>query len=112
MFTVFCDETGNSGSRFFSPEQPVFAEGGWYVRNDLRAELEAAVLELEKEHGFKPQSKGTRMKDSPAGQRYLAAVLERISQQGTPFFYLVEKRYFICARAVWTYFVQAKGSGT
>ena len=54
MFTVFCDETGNSESRFFSPEQPVYAEGGWYVPNDRRAELEVAVLELEKEYGYNP----------------------------------------------------------
>jgi hypothetical protein len=30
-FTVFCDETGNSGTRFFSPDQPAYAEGGWFV---------------------------------------------------------------------------------
>src|SRR4051812_44633306 len=104
QFTVFCDETGNSGTRFFSPEQPVYAEGGWFVRNEHRSELETAVLELEKEHGFNPQSKGTRLKDSPSGRRYLAAVLNKVGQSATPFFYLVEKRYFICAKAVWTYF--------
>lgn len=104
MFTVFCDETGNSGSRFFSPEQPFYAEGGWYVRNDQRAELEAAVVELEKAHGFSALSKGTRLKDSPSGRRYLAAVLETVNRSASPFFYLVEKRYFICAKAVWTYF--------
>lgn len=104
MFTVFCDETGNSGTRFFSPEQPVYAEGGWFVRNDQQADLEAAILELEKEHGYNPRSKGTRMKDSPFGRRYLATVLKKVSQSAAPFFYLVEKRYFICAKAVWTYF--------
>jgi hypothetical protein len=104
MFTIFCDETGNSGSRFFTPEQPVYAQGGWYVQKDRRSELEQAVLELERKHGYNPQSKGTRIKDSPAGRHYLAVVLERISRQATPFFYLVEKRYFICAKAVETYF--------
>ena len=62
LFTVFCDETGNSGSRFFSPEQPVYAEGGWYVREDQRAGLERAIVELEKDYGYNPQTKGTRLK--------------------------------------------------
>ncbi len=26
--TLFCDETGNSGRRFYCPEQPLYAEGG------------------------------------------------------------------------------------
>lgn len=104
MYTVFCDETGNSGSRYFSPEQPVYAEGGWFVPNGKITELEAAVLELELDHGYVPQSKGTRLKDSREGREYMAAVLERVAGSAIPFFYLVEKKYFICAKAVGTFF--------
>jgi hypothetical protein len=104
MFTVFCDETGNSGSRYFSPEQPVFAEGGWFVRNDHRVKLETTILELETQFGFTPQTKGTRLKDSRKGQEYIAAVLDYLGRLAVPFFYLVEKKYFIRAKAVETYF--------
>lgn len=104
MYTVFCDETGNSGSRYFSPEQPVYAEGGWFVPNGQVAELEAAVLELEHNHGYVPQSKGTKLKDSRDGREYTAAVLERLGGTAIPFLYLVEKKYFICAKAVGTFF--------
>lgn len=103
-FTLFCDETGNTGTQFFSLEQPVYAHGGWFVRDDRRADLESAVAALESEHGYNPQSKGTKLKDSQRGRRYLAAVLERVGREAVPFFYVVEKRYFICAKAVWTYF--------
>lgn len=104
MFTVFCDETGNTGSRYFSPEQPVFAEGGWFVRSDRCAELEGAILELEQQYRFTPQTKGTKLKGHRKGTEYIAAVLDCVSRTAVPFFYLVEKKYFICAKAVGTYF--------
>jgi hypothetical protein len=104
VHTIFCDETGNSGSRYFSPDQPVYAEGGWLVADDKRAELENTVIELEQRFRFTPKTKGTRLKDSPKGREYIAAVLAAVGQTATPFFYLVEKKYFICAKAVGTYF--------
>jgi hypothetical protein len=29
--TLYCDETGSTGSRFLDAEQPTFIEGGWFV---------------------------------------------------------------------------------
>lgn len=102
--TLYCDETGNSGSRFYTPDQPVFAEGGWLVPHDKRAELETTILEFESRSPFGARSKGTRLKDSPAGRAYLRTVLAAVNRVATPFLYIVEKKYFICAKAVETYF--------
>jgi NAD(P)-dependent dehydrogenase (short-subunit alcohol dehydrogenase family) len=98
--TLFCDETGNSGSNYYYPDQPIYAEGGWLVAHGQTEKLENAVLEIERSHRFTPKTKGTKLKDSTRGQEYLDAV----SRKATPFFYLVEKKYWICARAVGTFF--------
>ena len=102
--TLFCDETGNSGSNYFYPDQPIYAEGGWLVAHDQRETLDTAILEVERSYGFTPKTKGTRLKDSARGQEYIATVLGAVSRRATPFFYLVEKRYWICAKAVGTFF--------
>jgi len=88
--TLFCDETGNSGSKFYA--------------HDRRAQLDATILEIEQRFRFTPKTKGTRLKDSAGGREYLATVLATVSHAATPFFYLVEKKYFICAKAVGTFF--------
>jgi hypothetical protein len=93
--TLFCDETGNSGSKFYAPDQPVYAEGGWLVAHADRAQLEATILEIEQQFRFTPKTKGTRLKDSAPGRAYFATVLATVSRAATPFFYLVEKKYFI-----------------
>jgi len=102
--TLFCDETGNSGSKFYLPDQPIYAEGGWLVAHGRRAPLEATILEIEQRFRFTPKTKGTKLKDSAGGRKYLATVLAAVGRAATPFFYLVEKKYFICAKAVSTFF--------
>lgn len=102
--TLFCDETGNSGSNYYYPDQPIYAEGGWLVAHDRRDGLEATILEMERSNGFTPKTKGTKLKGNTRGQEYIATVLDAVSQVATPFFYLVEKKYWICAKAVGTYF--------
>ncbi len=102
--TLFCDETGNSGSNFNDPAQPLYIEGGWFVAHEKRAALEAVFAEIERSFNFGPKTKGTNLKGSPRGQKCLAAALDAVSRDATPFFYLVEKRYFVCAKAVETFF--------
>lgn len=102
--TLFCDETGNSGSRFNDPDQPLYAEGGWLVPHAACARLAGEFAEIETRFGYTPKTKGTRIKDSATGRSCIAAALEMLARDATPFFYVVEKRYFICAKAVETYF--------
>lgn len=54
--TLFCDETGNSGSNYYYPDQPIYAEGGWLVAHDQRENLDAAILEIERRYGFTPKA--------------------------------------------------------
>lgn len=103
-YTLFCDESGNTGPQFDSADQPLYTEGGWLVADTDRAALETAFLALESRYKFTPKTKATRLKDSPGGRAYLAEVIGTLAQSATPFYYLVEKRYFICAKAVATYF--------
>lgn len=100
----FCDETGNTGPQFYCPEQPIYAEGGWLVPHERRANLESAFVEIERSFGFTLKTKGTRLKDSPRGRECLTVALREMNGAAVPFFYLVEKRYFICAKAVETFF--------
>jgi len=103
-FTFFCDESGNSGSRFYYPAQPIYAEGGWIVPAETRDELRTEILRLEKESGYTPSTKGTALKGSPKGRAYMLRVIDACSQRAIPFISLVEKRYAICAKAVETYY--------
>jgi hypothetical protein len=102
--TLFCDETGNSGSRFFHPDQPIYAEGGWLIKNVDIPRANALIESLERQHGYTPQTKGTSLKSNPRGRRYIQQVFDELRHLAAPFLYLVEKRYFVCAKAVETYF--------
>ncbi len=103
-FTLFCDESGNTGPQFDSVDQPLYTEGGWLVDDRNQAALEELFLSLESRHRFTAKTKATRLKDSPAGRACLLEVIEALAERATPFYYVVEKRYFICAKAVATYF--------
>lgn len=98
--TLFCDETGNSGRRFYCPEQPLYAEGGWLVSKEEVPALAESFLKVERDFKFTPKTKGTKLKDSARGRECIATALRAVSERATPFFYVVEKRYFICAKAV------------
>jgi hypothetical protein len=100
----FCDETGNSGSRFYMPDQPIYTEGGWIVPHEKRAKAEATVRALEEKHKFNPKTKGSALKTSTRGRAYMREVFTMLQDCAVPFVYLVEKRYFVCAKAVETYF--------
>ncbi len=100
----FCDETGNSGSRFYIPDQPIYAEGGWIIPHDERSQVESELLRLEQRHGYTPRTKGTSLKSSPRGRSYMLEAFEVLRHHAAPFVYLIEKRYFVCSKAVESYF--------
>ncbi len=103
-FIFFCDETGNSGRKFFDPEQPIYAEGGWIIPAGRVADARTIVAEAERHAHFGPLTKGSRLKRSPAGLAYIADVATQLSAFARPFIYMVEKRYAVCAKAVETFF--------
>lgn len=103
-YIFYCDETGNSGSRFYFPDQPIYAEGGWIVPEHERSALMSRIAAMEAEAGYTPKTKGTSLKKSPTGRAYMRKVCEECAKHAIPFIYLVEKRYAVCAKAVETYF--------
>jgi hypothetical protein len=100
----FCDETGNSGSRFYMLDQPIYAEGGWIVPHQERAQAEAAIRDLEQKHKLTAKTKGAALKTSPRGRAYMLEVFDVLRHVAVPFVYLIEKRYFVCSKAVESYF--------
>jgi hypothetical protein len=103
-YLFFCDETGNSGSRFYHPEQPLYIEGGWIVRPEERQKVTDAVLALEKAAKYTERTKGTSLKKSAPGRAYMRQVCEVMAQNAAPFISIVEKRFAVCAKAVETYY--------
>lgn len=107
--TLYCDETGSTGSRFLDADQPTFIEGGWFVGNHYRDAARAAIIQLEKEFGsHTTELKGGTLVKSSRGQALIRAVCETMGQMhGIPYVYAVEKRYAVCAAVVDTFFDSA-----
>lgn len=103
---LFCDETGNTGSRFLDPAQPIYAEGGWFVAHKHQARVAQAILALEAEFLAKgAEVKGAELTKSSHGQAFLRRICERVGKtRGVPFIMVVEKRYFVCSKIVETFF--------
>lgn len=100
-WVLYCDESGNTGKNFADRAQPVFTEAGWYLRHDESRGLAEQIEKLEKREGYtKAEIKGTRLLKSAKGRRFLRAVSEAMGASAIPYFYLVEKRYAICAKLV------------
>ena len=80
---LFCDETGSTGSRFLDPEQPHYAEGGWFVSNSHRDRVAKAILAAE--NRFSPSAKelkGAELVRKPRGQAFLRQVCEAVGRAG------------------------------
>jgi hypothetical protein len=105
-YTLYCDETGNTGSRFLDPDQPLFAEGGWFVATNNHPRAVAAIENLER--NFKTgtnELKGAKIAKTAKGQAFIRSVCAAVGKNGgVPFLYLVEKRYFVCTKIVETFF--------
>ncbi len=100
-WALYCDESGNTGKNFADRAQPVFIEAGWYLRHDESAAIAKRIEELEKRDGYsKAEVKGAKLLKSPKGRRFLRSVSEEMGLCAIPYFYLVEKRYAICAKLV------------
>jgi hypothetical protein len=46
-YTLYCDETGSTGSRFLDPAQPTFGEGGWFIAHQHRPVAVNAIAQIE-----------------------------------------------------------------
>lgn len=103
---LFCDETGNTGSHFIDKNQPLYAEGGWFVSKQYAQQASQMVIELEQRAGFgSSEKKGSELMRQPEGQSFAYEICKALSQaRCIPFVYVVEKRYFVCSKLVETFF--------
>src|SRR5258706_11705664 len=104
--TLFCDETGSTGSRFLDPIQPFFAEGGWFIAHEHKSRAMDAILEVERKFKFGAKElKGSDLVKKPKGQKLMREICEVVGKNGgVPFIYAVEKRYAVCSKIVETFF--------
>lgn len=101
--TLFCDESGNSGSKFYDLAQPFFAVGGWILQDSLIDASRSLILSEEKKHGYTPQTKGNSLNNSSRGLSYCRDIYHSLGQLGAiPYLYIAEKRYAVCAKIVET----------
>jgi hypothetical protein len=100
-WALYCDESGNTGKNFGDRSQPLYVECGWYVRHEDGPALMRRVESLESSHGYqRTEIKGARLLRSRPGRAFLHKLTESMQQTAVPYFYLVEKRYAICAKLV------------
>jgi hypothetical protein len=100
-WALYCDESGNTGKNFGDRAQPVFIEAGWYVRHEEAAGIAEKIERLERREGYSNKEvKGAKLLKSGKGRGFLRAVSETMGHSAIPYFYLVEKRYAICAKMV------------
>jgi hypothetical protein len=103
--SLFCDETGNTGSRFLDPAQPIYAEGGWFVAHRHLNAVANAVVAAEQTLGAgATERKGAELVRGPRGQTLVRQVCEAVGKAGAvPFIIVVEKRYAVCTKIVETF---------
>jgi len=104
--TLFCDETGNTGSRFLDPAQPFFAEGGWIISHQDRPGAMAAIEALEKQYGSHGRElKGKDLVRTKKGQALMREICHAVGQNGgVPCIHVVEKRFSVCCKIVDIFF--------
>lgn len=103
--SLFCDETGSTGSRFLDSAQPIYAEGGWFVAHSNLGAVANAVIAAEQTLGTcATERKGAELVKKPRGQGFLRRVCEAAGKAGAiPFIIVVEKRYAVCTKIVETF---------
>lgn len=102
QWTLYLDESGNTGTNVFDKNQPFYVYAGWLVNNADKDRIISYIKET-----FK-KVKAQELKSINIIKRYrpqLYNFLENAIHNGMyPFYYVFEKRYYICCKIVETYF--------
>lgn len=89
----YCDESGNTGSNFLDPQQPVYVAGAFALPASKVKAARATVKKHIKESG-RDELKGAALMRSPPGRKNAADLIqEMVSVGGLPFFVVIEKGY-------------------
>jgi len=104
-YTIYCDESGNTGSNYLDPHQPIYVLAGWWVRPDSERKAENTVIaHLGSASGIEKETKGSRLVRHLKGQRAILTLFRELGALGcVPMFVLAEKRYCVAAKMVETF---------
>jgi len=102
-FTIFCDESGNSGSNFTDREQPFYIISGWIVPNKMLKDF-SIISESAEVLGVEGELHGTKLIKRKKAQQEFISLFNRLCHEAEciPTFVLAEKRYCIAAKIIET----------
>ncbi len=101
----FLDESGNSGSKFWNPEQPTFVEAGWAVDKNRVQDAKDAFKRIEETYPVKSKKiKGADLLKHRRGQEFILDAIREIGKSGgIPILHIVKKKYWVCGKVVETF---------
>jgi hypothetical protein len=110
--TVYCDESGNSGSNYIDVQQPIFVLAGWAVRPQARVRIEQAVADLGRRIGTPEREIHCPNLFTSEGRcEAVRAFFDSVGQSGAiPFVSIAEKRFCLGAKIVETFLDSAFNS--
>ena len=101
-WTLYLDESGNTGTNMLDENQPFYVYAGWLVNNDDKNNVINYIQE-----SFKKVN-AQELKSVNIIKRYrpqLYNFLQNAIHNGMhPFYYVFEKKYYICCKIVETFF--------
>lgn len=101
---LYCDESGNSGSNYLDPQQPIHVLAGACVDSEAEADLERLIADLRGQRGCAEVHALKWLKTS-SGRRSIVQFLRQVGRlKIVPLFYVAEKRFAIAAKIVETFF--------
>ncbi|MCU4797362.1 DUF3800 domain-containing protein [Bacillus cereus] len=102
-YTIFCDESGNSGSNYLDKEQPFYIIAGWIVP-DKNLKETSIISECAENLGIEGELHGTKLIKRKKAQQEFIFLIKKLGHEieCIPTFVLVEKRYCIAAKIIET----------
>lgn len=102
----YCDESGNTGTHWGDPDQPIFVHGGWMVPDEDAVGITADIAELRTRHRMNaPELKWQQLarRNSP-GTIFREYFRMMFDHRCLPFFWVMDKDFITGAKVVETFF--------
>ncbi|MBK8202856.1 MAG: DUF3800 domain-containing protein [Bdellovibrionales bacterium] len=97
-YTLYLDESGNTGRRYLDPDQPIFVLGGWIFKTSLKGRLESIVSDWELAQGKTHEIKAKTLLKTRSGREKTNDLLRALRANGAvPIFAIQEKKFGFCS---------------
>lgn len=107
-WVLYLDESGNTGTNVFDEDQPFYVYAGWLIKK----EDESNIVNYVKE-SFKTV-KSKELKSTIVLKKYRPQLYEFLKKSMKnkmfPFYYVFEKKHYVCCKVVETFFDYAHNS--